>query len=183
MFYVNRRLAKSIAKAKELEHKLQIMADYDFLTKVYNRRKIDQYLEVEIDRARRYGRNLSLIFFDIDDFKKVNDILGHKSGDLVLQQIASLGTRHIRKSDLFGRWGGEEFVIILPETGMEDAKKMALSLKELISSHDFGLGESITCSFGISSYMEEDDLNSLVLRADNAMYDVKKTGKNGVKTA
>ncbi len=177
----NRKLKKEIRIRKKLELKLQRMANFDFLTQVYNRKKIEDIFEIEIERVKRYKEDLSIIFFDIDNFKTINDILGHKIGDKVLKELAQLVRKNIRKTDYFGRWGGEEFILILPETNKDKAKKVAYSLKELISNNDFEINKKITCSFGISQFKEKDTSTTLVTRADDAMYDVKKNGKNGVK--
>ncbi|MBS9782556.1 MAG: diguanylate cyclase [Arcobacter sp.] len=181
LIYVNRKLKEEINIRKELEQKLQKMADFDFLTEIYNRKKIEDIFEIEIERAKRYKKDLSVIFFDIDDFKKINDILGHKIGDKVLKELTKLVKKHIRKTDYFGRWGGEEFIVILPETSKDKARNVAYSLRELIINNDFEINKKVTCSFGISQFEEKDTSTILVTRADSAMYDVKKSGKDNVK--
>ncbi len=181
LLFVNARLKKEIRMRKKLEKELQAIADFDFLTKAYNRRKIEEIFEQEIQRAKRYERSFSMVFFDIDNFKSINDELGHKAGDGVLQNISKLILSSIRKTDYFGRWGGEEFIVLLPETDNQNAKKIALELKKIINNHDFNIQRKITCSFGVSTLEDTDTLSSIVKRADEAMYYVKKNGKNGVK--
>lgn len=122
-----------------------------------------------------------MIFFDVDNFKLINDQLGHSTGDNVLEKISSLVNNTMRKTDSFGRWGGEEFIIILPETNKVQAKNIAYLLKEKIANFDFEIDRKVTCSFGVSQFEETDCADSLLTRADNAMYYVKRNGKNEVK--
>ncbi|NVJ54631.1 MAG: ABC transporter substrate-binding protein [Campylobacteraceae bacterium] len=177
----NRKLNKEIKKRKIIEEELNIIANIDRLTNSYNRRKIETILELELNREKRYKRGLSLIFFDVDNFKLINDQLGHSIGDDVLEKISSLVNNTIRKTDSFGRWGGEEFIIVLPETNKVQAKNIAYLLKEKIANFDFEIDRNVTCSFGVSQFEESDCADSLLTRADNAMYDVKRNGKNEVK--
>ncbi len=177
----NRKLNKEIKKRELAEKELFKIANFDGLTNIYNRRKIESILNLELNRAKRYERALSLIFFDIDNFKLINDELGHSLGDEVLEKISILVKDTVRKTDFFGRWGGEEFIIILPETKKEQAKIVAYLLKEKIEKFDFGIERKVTCSFGISQYETTDNADSFLTRADNAMYDVKRNGKNEVK--
>ncbi len=178
---INVKLKKEIKKRKEIEEELKKIASLDNLTKSYNRRTIEQIFESEISREKRYKRDLSIIFFDIDNFKKINDSFGHKEGDEVLIKISNLVKKHIRKADSFGRWGGEEFIIILPETSKEEAKQVACFIRNKINQHDFNLKRRITCSFGVSQFKENDTASSIISRTDDAMYDVKRNGKDGVK--
>ncbi|RXK12419.1 hypothetical protein CP965_07485 [Halarcobacter mediterraneus] len=177
----NRKLNKEIKKRKLAEKELFKIANFDGLTNIYNRRKIESILNLELNRAKRYKRALSLIFFDIDNFKLINDELGHSLEDEVLEKISILVKDTVRKTDFFGRWGGEEFIIILPETKKEQAKVVAYLLKEKIANFDFEIDRKVTCSFGVSQFEESDCADSLLTRADNAMYDVKRNGKNEVK--
>lgn len=178
---VNRKLKKEIKKRKVVEEELFKVANIDALTNVYNRRKIETLYESELQRVKRYKRDLSIIFFDIDNFKLVNDELGHHTGDEVLIRLASVVKNNIRKTDCFGRWGGEEFVIILPETSKEQASNIAYLLKSKINSTDFNINRDVTCSFGVAQFEETDSADSLLTRADNAMYYIKRNGKNSVK--
>ncbi|WP_419774135.1 ABC transporter substrate-binding protein [Halarcobacter sp.] len=177
----NRKLNKEIKKRKLAEEELSKIAHIDGLTNAFSRRKIESILELELNREKRYNRGLSLIFFDVDNFKLINDQLGHSTGDNVLEKISSLVNNTMRKTDSFGRWGGEEFIIILPETNKVQAKNIAYLLKEKIANFDFEIDRKVTCSFGVSQFEETDCADSLLTRADNAMYYVKRNGKNEVK--
>ncbi len=179
--FSNRKLSNEIKKRKAIEEELNEAANIDSLTNCYNRRKIDSILNKELNRVKRYKRALTIIFFDVDNFKEINDTLGHNIGDEVLIKISSITKSNIRSTDFFGRWGGEEFIIILPETTKEQATNVAHLLKEKISNNDFSIERKITCSFGISQYEETDSADTLLTRADNAMYFVKRNGKNSVK--
>ena len=153
----------------------------DNLTGIYNRSKFEQELRAEIQRIKRYNANtFSLIFFDIDHFKKINDNFGHLEGDNALKQIAKISELNIRTTDILARWGGEEFVIIMPLTPIELALKATEKLRESISKAKFNIIGNMTCSFGISEFKPEDDAQSVILRADKAMYSAKENGRNKV---
>lgn len=181
IFISNRKLNKEIIKRKKIEKELNLVANIDSLTNIYNRRKIESLYNREINRVRRYKRELSIIFFDIDNFKLINDQLGHAIGDEVLIKLSIVVKNNIRSSDFFGRWGGEEFIIILPETDKLKATNVAHILKEKVNSTDFNIERSVTCSFGVSEFVETDSGDSLLTRADGAMYYIKRNGKNDVK--
>ncbi|WP_432471013.1 diguanylate cyclase [Amphritea sp. HPY] len=158
------------------------LARHDQLTGLYNRRMLNQSLADSVAIAERYNRPLSLIFFDIDDFKLVNDRYGHKAGDEVLIQIAELLHINCRISDSFGRWGGEEFLIILPESPLNSAEKSAEKLRLSIAQHQFQTEAVIqlTSSFGIAEYQPGESMDSFVNRVDQALYRAKSAGKNCV---
>lgn len=179
----NRRLNKEVKKRRIIEEKLNKVVNIDSLTNIYNRRKIEAFYTREVIRVKRYKRELSIIFFDIDDFKLINDKFGHSIGDEVLIKLSTVVKNNIRETDFFGRWGGEEFVIILPETSKIKATNIAHILKEKISSTDFNIEKTVTCSFGVSQFEETDSKDSLLTRVDDAMYYVKRNGKNNVKVA
>ncbi len=174
-------LKKEIAKRKLLEDELQKLATVDRLTGVYNRYKMDLSLDEQIEIAKRYKRALSVIFFDIDFFKKVNDTYGHKVGDEVLKELAYLVSNHLRKSDIFGRWGGEEFLIILPETTKKEAHKLAEKLRNYIQLHKFNKIDKLTCSFGITTLKEKDNSKTVLSRVDKRLYKAKQNGRNRVE--
>jgi polar amino acid transport system substrate-binding protein len=169
----------NIKKRKKLEQQLQELSEKDGLTKIYNRRKIDEILEEEIKVAKRYNEDLSLIFFDIDYFKEINDTYGHKIGDEVLIDLTKLVTNNIRASDSFGRWGGEEFMIVCPHTDLHSAILLAEKLRKLIENNKFG-GVKITCSFGVTEIKEDDTLESFTVRVDELLYLSKENGRNRV---
>jgi polar amino acid transport system substrate-binding protein len=160
--------------------KLEEMTFTDSLTQVFNKRKINIALEQYINIAKYKNTPLSVIFCDIDNFKKINDTYGHLEGDKVLREIGNLLKANLREYDLVGRWGGEEFLIILPMTNLEEAEFVAEKLRVKISKHPFSDNYSVTCSFGVTSFKKGDNLESLTKRADDLMYKAKKGGKNRV---
>ena len=171
-----------IEKRKKAEKALEKLATIDKLTSIYNRYMIDNSLAEQIEIAKRYDKHLSIIFFDIDHFKKVNDIYGHKVGDMVLRNLAELVKNKKRKSDIFGRWGGEEFILVLPETDINQAACIAETLREEIEKFHFYTVEHITCSFGATQIKKDDTLDTLMKRVDEALYRAKNEGRNKVVT-
>ena len=156
----------------------------DGLTQIYNRRKLDEELGREFSRARRHGRPLSLIHFDIDHFKDVNDTYGHLCGDSVLQQIARRVADHLRPEQVFARAGGEEFVILSPETDVVGAERLAEKLRRRIASEVFRYADlevEITCSFGVAALDDSmKEHRELYEAADRAMYASKRKGRDRV---
>lgn len=168
-----------IYRTLQMKTKFEILAITDKLTKLYNRHKFYEIAGNEIERAKRYKRPLSLIIFDIDHFKKINDTYGHDVGDYVLQELAKLIKKHIRKQDFAFRWGGEEFIILLPETNAQGAMKLAEKLRHIIETHKFKKVGRVTISLGVTEYSSGDkDIDEVVKRADNALYLSKKNGRN-----
>jgi len=159
---------------------IQQQATHDSLTKIYNRYGINDILKSKIDEYIRYNKMFSVIFFDIDLFKKVNDKYGHDIGDFVLENIATIVLDELRSSDAFGRWGGEEFIIILPETSLEHAINVAQKLRKTIEMEAFGDIEKITCSFGVTIVTDGDNITSLLKRVDKNLYKAKNAGRNKV---
>ena len=130
-----------------------------------------------MDRAARYGNSLSMLMFDIDDFKKLNDTFGHQAGDVALQEVAQVIQKRIRSSDYSARWGGDEFMILLL-ADMDNAFSIADSLRKEIATCDIpGIG-GVTISLGVVQYEEKDDVDSLIKRADDALYRAKTSGRN-----
>ncbi len=182
IFITNRRLSKEIKHRIQIEDALATMNNLDALTQIYNRRKTIEALQDNIAISKRYKRPLSIIFFDVDDFTKINTQYGHAIADTVLKELSQLIKSNIRSADILGRWDGEEFIIVLPETIEEEAKKSAENIKEIVYQHDFEeLQSFVSCSFGIASLKERDTMDSLIKKATQAMLEVKKSGKNGVK--
>jgi diguanylate cyclase (GGDEF)-like protein len=168
----------------ELEKKntiLKALATTDKLTGIANRNKLDHILEEEYQRTLRFGHPFSILIMDIDYFKKVNDTYGHQTGDQVLKEMASLLNYYIRDTDTVGRWGGEEFMVICPQTNEEGISVLASTLKEKIEEHPFSIVENQTASFGLSTYCPRDDIHSLIQKADKALYRAKKNGRNQVQ--
>ncbi len=162
----------------EMNHELKKKAYYDNLTNVFNRNKFNELLEREMARAKRYKINLSFAIFDIDHFKHVNDNFGHLVGDRVLVEFSSLIAKNIRKSDVFARWGGEEFVLLMPETSALDAKKVAEKIRNIIANNVFEIVNTITCSIGISEYTDNMLISKLITDSDDALYFAKENGRN-----
>lgn len=167
---------------EERTRELEELSVTDPLTKLYNRRKIDKILATEIEQARRYNLSFSLILIDIDYFKKINDSYGHLVGDLVLQRLSKLFASNIRKTDMVGRWGGEEFLIISMEKDLKKVLIFVEKLRTLVDNHHFETVGNITCSFGVSHFTQDDSIDSLLRRADVALYHAKNAGRNCVKT-
>ena len=159
---------------------VQIQATTDQLTGCYNRKMFHDLLVAETARASRHGTQFSLIIFDIDDFKSVNDTYGHLVGDAVLKALSAVASGSIRKNDVFARWGGEEFTVLLTETDVQGAIVVAEKLRRKIAAHDFGEPGHKTCSFGVAEFSSEKDINSIVYYADKALYQAKENGKNQV---
>ncbi|MGB9846659.1 MAG: GGDEF domain-containing protein, partial [Desulfotomaculales bacterium] len=168
---------------KKMEEELRCLSITDPLTDAYNRRYFMQVLEQEIERTRRTGLSFSIIMADLDHFKNVNDRFGHAAGDRVLKSLVELINARIRKIDCLARWGGEEFVILLPDTPVDKAAGLADELRERLSRTDIpGVGR-VTASFGVVGYCPEDTAYSLIMRADNMLYEAKAAGRNCVRFA
>lgn len=157
-------------------------AHYDFLTGVFNRMALAERVEQEIALATRMKhRKLSLVLMDLDDFKAVNDTCGHHVGDQVLVEVTHRLTARLRKSDLLGRWGGEEFVVMLPDTTLDRASAVVETLRR--SLHEIvSCNMPVTASFGIAEYRRGDTLDSMMIRADEALYRAKSAGKDQIVT-
>jgi diguanylate cyclase (GGDEF)-like protein/PAS domain S-box-containing protein len=169
-----------ISERKRMDEKLKRLAMTDILTGAYNRTVFDEIIAREMERVKRYKKSLSIIMFDIDHFKKVNDKFGHNVGDSVLKKIATIVKKTIRKVDYFIRWGGEEFVIISAETDKEHAYILAERLRKGIENFTFNNLAQITISSGVAEFKKEDNENTLIKRADDAMYKAKREGRNRV---
>lgn len=163
-----------ITEKKELEK----LATIDKLTGIYNRRRIDEFLQIEIEVAKRHSQALSLILIDIDHFKSVNDTYGHQTGDMVLNETTKTVSKNLRKSDIFGRWGGEEFVVICPHTNKDEAFILAQKLRVAVESYKFETVGHKTICLGISELQDNDDEKTIVEKADKALYEAKNSGRN-----
>ena len=175
-YRINRYKRIQFADNKELAR----LSSRDALTGIYNRYRFEEELRRGIKHAHRYGTQLSLILFDIDNFKAINDNFGHLIGDKVLVEFTGIVNSEIRETDFFARWGGEEFALILSGTGKQDATLLAKRLRERICSTYFNPVGQITCSFGIDSFRPGDDTESLFQRVDRLMYLAKRSGKDRV---
>jgi len=184
-----RLMAELIEKRKQLEElnlKLTELSITDELTGIYNYRFFQLALEKEWERAKRYNRSLSCILFDIDNFKRINDLYGHPVGDKVLQETAKITSRSVRQSDYLARYGGEEFVILLPDTNLRNSLQVAEKLRKLIEAHTFQPTEEplkLTISLGVVSNEMPGvtSAGALVELADKALYKAKREGKNCVR--
>lgn len=162
---------------------LKNLSQTDSLSGLYNRRFMNQKLEEEISKYKRYKTPFSLLLIDIDYFKKINDTYGHDKGDLIIKQISSLIQQNIRNTDISARWGGEEFLILAPNSDLNGALKLANNLKELIENAQFEVKQKITISAGVSVFEENLNQEKLLKLADNALYKAKGSGRNRVETA
>ncbi len=173
-----------VTELKEKSNLLEYQATHDSLTGLNNRNKFKEIFGKEIRRGFRYENDLSLILFDLDKFKDVNDTYGHQIGDEVLKDITQVVLANVREHDIVVRWGGEEFLILLPETSLEGAQNVALKVRAAIEDEKVSSKEiSITSSFGVSTLLESDDENSFLGRVDKALYEAKTTGRNKVVVA
>lgn len=172
---------EDITERKRMEDALKQLAETDNLTQVYNRTKFDEIMRREMERVKRFDHSLSIIIFDIDHFKRTNDRYGHNAGDNVLKSIAGLAKELAREIDYIIRWGGEEFIIITPETSPQDAEVLAERLRDSIESHEFDQVGKITASFGVTEFKKDENETSVVKRADEALYRAKSNGRNRVE--
>ena len=161
---------------------LERQATTDPLTGIINRLKFDEMLMKEISRSKRHKVPLSLVMFDIDHFKIINDTFGHHIGDSVLQQLTTHIGKHMRKHDYFARWGGEEFMILLTHNTRETATQFTETLRSEIEELRIRGQQRVTCSFGVTQLNDEDDVFSIAKRADEALYKAKAAGRNCVVT-
>jgi len=163
------------------------LATLDGMTQIYNKKYLLEQLQNEFSRCRRYRRDLSLVMFDLDHFKSVNDVHGHQAGDFVLRKISTLVARNLRKEDIFGRYGGEEFVIVLPETDGRKSGTLADKIRKLVAATEFAYNGKVlpvTISVGVTSFTpgtnQVKQYADLIEQADIALYKVKNSGRNRV---
>jgi diguanylate cyclase (GGDEF)-like protein len=179
--------ARNITRRYQLEAKLRRMSEVDELTGVYNRRKLLEELAEKFREFRRYAYPTAMLMLDIDHFKRVNDRYGHLVGDEVLRLTTEVCLQQLRDVDLFSRFGGEEFVALLPHTSIEEARSTAERLREAVEMHQIshsGNDIHISVSIGVSALIESDNsYESVIKRIDNALYEAKRTGRNRVFVA
>ncbi len=173
--------SQDITQRVQMEEKLKVLATVDSLTEIYNRYKMNEEIDSEIARNLRYAEFFSLVMFDIDHFKCVNDNFGHDVGDLVLKSLSSLVEQYIRDTDKFGRWGGEEFMLLLPNTSKEEAAITAEKIRGVVAGYPFKQVSQITISLGVSTFSLGDSKEKILKRVDNALYDAKENGRNRVE--
>ena len=154
------------------------LATKDSLTEIHNRHMFSELFSQEHSGAKREGTKLSLMMIDLDHFKQVNDTYGHNIGDYVLKNFVSLVVSTVREADLFARWGGEEFVLLLRNAGCEEAYGVGEKIRNSIELQPFEDVGHITCSIGITEITDDDSLHSAIERADGALYAAKDMGRN-----
>lgn len=172
--FISGLILKLFANNKRLNY----LAKRDRLTGVYNRHKIEEILNLELNRANRYDLKFSILILDIDYFKEVNDTYGHNKGDQVLKQMCNLIGKNIRDADTLGRWGGEEFIIIAPETNIDKSFQLANKLRKIISQYNFIKDKKVTVSIGLAEYENNYSIDEIISRADQALYKAKNNGRN-----
>ncbi|MBU1642112.1 GGDEF domain-containing protein, partial [bacterium] len=165
---------------KEEVKRLNEITMLDELTKSYNRRYFNQKVQKHIDLYRRYGQEFSMIMFDVDDFKNINDTYGHDKGDYILKAIVNDVKRHLRSSDVICRIGGEEFAVILTETNLEEACIAAEKIRSAVESQSYIAGQKVTISVGVDAFDEKYDFNIFYRAVDSFLYKSKHNGKNCV---
>jgi len=171
-----------ITEQKKTEDKLRFYSNQDVLTSLYNRRMFFKQLEDHIAAHQKNNTPLSLVMFDIDDFKKINDQYGHHTGDAVLKSLAVFVLDDKREHDLAFRYGGDEFFLLLPNTDLDGAKQLAKRLHTSIQSKTFDTVGHITLSMGVVEYQTHESADDVVKRADKQMYQVKQSGKNNIQS-
>ncbi len=171
---------KDITQRIQMEEQLKQYATTDELTRLSNRRRGNEILDIEIDRVHRYQSSFAVLMIDIDHFKKINDTYGHDIGDQVLQEISKVIRLHIRKSDALMRWGGEEFLIVTAHMSKDESIIFANKLKNAVNSYTFDVGTDITISIGIAICRTDDTKSTLLKRVDKALYKAKNSGRNRV---
>lgn len=176
----NKRLALAEYELSEKNVLLHQVSISDKLTGVYNRHYLDKVLAEEFEHARRYQRPLSLVLFDLDSFKRINDQHGHQVGDYVLTQFARLGHDNVRQSDTFGRWGGEEFLLICPELTAPQATEVANKIRRLLADRQWQVGFTQTVSAGVCERGDLQSVDHFITAVDRQLYLAKTNGRNAV---
>jgi diguanylate cyclase (GGDEF)-like protein len=180
------RLRLSEAEARATAEIAQERAMADALTGLLNRYGLQRVLAHEYAEAHRYARPLSCLMIDLDNFKTINDTFGHMAGDMALKQVALILTQVVRGSDMVSRYGGDEFLVLLPETDIEGADALAEKVRASAATQDFGDGEphfQLTLSIGAATLSDSESGNDMIVRADLALYDAKEQGRNRVEKA
>jgi diguanylate cyclase len=183
LIYASSYLKVQLFKQREMAEVMHRLAHTDPLTGVANRRELYSELRKETDESERYERPLSIIFFDLDHFKSVNDAYGHDCGDNLLCEVVRSVESVLHATDRLGRWGGEEFVVLAPETDLREASRLAERLRVEIASHRYRSAPTITASLGLAQYEAGDTPETLIKRADQALYKAKILGRNRAEHA
>lgn len=181
---LERQLREYLRELERKNEQLENLANLDMLTGAYNRRQYDHFISVEIEKYETYGTPFSMIMFDIDNFKEINDGIGHKKGDSILQEMTLLIRRTLRNTDQLFRWGGDEFIVLLPGLDLQHAMTVAHKIKSAAEAYDFEIGgRRVTLSLGVGSCNPNEKPDQFIHRVDNAMLRAKSKGKNGVELA
>ena len=175
------RLKNILEEQQNKNELLENIVTFDMLTGAYNRRKFDYYITQEINNKVKYGYPFSIIMFDIDNFKKINDCYGHKKGDSVLQDMTAFIKNSIRSTDKLFRWGGDEFIILLPSTPLKDTYKIANKIRKTVMAFTFDVDEKVTISLGVGEHILNETIDQIVNRVDNALLKAKYNGRNNVE--
>ncbi len=190
LLYRNWSVRKLLAQLNHANQQLEIKSEAlsrlsrtDSLTKLHNRFYLDEQFKTELQRFERYGTAFCCVLLDVDRFKEVNDLYGHAVGDAVLQQLATLLKSSVRFNDIVGRWGGEEFLIICPQTNESGAQTLAETLRAKIEQQRFATVSNLTCSFGVAEIQQDQTEAQLLVLADEALYRAKTQGRNRVCVA
>lgn len=165
---------------KKYSKELLYLSETDLLTKIYNRMKIEKELVIHVEQAKRLKQNFSILLIDFDFFKTINDTFGHPIGDKVLTEVASLIKESIRHNDMLGRWGGEEFLVLCPQSDHKDALNVAKRIQKIVQKGIFSTHKHHTVSIGVATLTSEDTPYTLVNHADNALYKAKDSGRNTI---
>lgn len=175
---VKQKLSLRTTELTQKNLALQELSVTDKLTQMPNRLKLDEQFNFNLQSSERYQNNFSIILLDIDHFKQVNDTFGHQAGDDVLVSLSKILKNNLRNTDMVGRWGGEEFLILCPNSNLEMSVVLANKLRKLIEDHPFDVVEKITASFGVTTFRKNDTETIMLARADEALYEAKEQGRN-----
>ncbi len=178
---LEQKVAERTAQLKLALAELGKLATTDKLTGAHNRRKFDEILSLEMSRARRIDQPLSMIIFDVDHFKRINDTFGHQAGDEVLKMLVGTVREKLRVLDVLARWGGEEFIVLTTSTDLEGAIILAERVRAVVEEQCFSFAVHITISLGVAEYKQDDTADSFIQRADSALYRAKRNGRNRVE--
>ncbi|MFH1156433.1 MAG: GGDEF domain-containing protein [Pseudomonadota bacterium] len=182
LFYYHVKDFSNRLVIRQQRERLEEMSMTDHLTKALNRRSFLDLAQTEIARTNRHANPVSMCLFDLDHFKAVNDRYGHYAGDIVLVDIAGSVQQNIRETDIFARWGGEEFLILCPQTDKDGMEQLCEKLRETIAALTFEGAPSVTASFGVTQFVPGESWNDFVQRCDKALYQAKGKGRNRVET-
>ncbi len=175
------KLQDRTCELKKALQEVEKLSTTDPLTHIFNRLKFDILLKQQIEISQRYVSSLSILFIDIDHFKFVNDTFGHNIGDEVLIEVVNIIKTLIRNSDIFARWGGEEFTILTPETDLAGARILANKIRKAVDEHNFEKVQKVTISIGVTELKITDNAKKLLKRVDNALYNAKNGGRNRIE--